>query len=546
MAETTHRQVIELAYESTAAARDAERFAHAEQARTKQTGDVATRAAASVAAADAKVASAAKAAGEAGRKAGQDTAASMDAAKASAAGLGEAMAGLMTGSQVLGALTKAGALFTAAMTEAAEWTKRVAADFLATQQSMQGMAALTGKVNSDKFTTEQIQKAASVNLKPAEMTAFQDTFLSKASNYVGTGPSSKMSDAESSKFQASMAEYAKLHGVSMPEMADFAGSLLAQAKGPQTSQAGKVFATLEASSAKVGHLLPGMTRVMAQGFKPEEAAPILAQMPEIAPEEESTHLLRLVAEVRKLNLEGKAGAYGIKEGMSPAKQLETLIADLHAKSGGGKDAKGLDALIQGITKEDIAGNTLRGLVNQGPAGIKQWQDLLKKTPDDVVPVDIEKGRKSDAGRTLHAEAQLAAAEAGRGARFADVERLKKEAEAQLAKEGVFDKYHPVEDPARSVMSWFKGTSGRQQRINERAEDLASAGLPAGQLPRAPLSVGAHQLVANERIRLLLEKQTVIAERQLHLQEEEARRRVIPLPGPLSPPLPGPQQIVARP
>ena len=61
-------------------------------------------------------------------------------------------------------------------------------------------------------------------------------------------------------------------------MGSFAGGLLAQQKGPTTAvqsekpQAGKVFSTLEASSAPVAHLLPMLTRAQAQGFTAEQGA----------------------------------------------------------------------------------------------------------------------------------------------------------------------------------------------------------------------------------------------------------------------------------
>jgi hypothetical protein len=404
------------------------------------------------------------------------------------------------------------------MKDASDYTSRVANSFITTQKAMQGIAALAGKTNTNAFTLSEIEQGAAANLKPEQFTAFRDAFLSKASNYVGDKPTAKLSAADSDKFQASLAEYAALHGVPAAEMADFAGGLLAQAPGKtdaatMTTQAGKVFATLEASSAKVGHLLPHMTRVMAQGFSATEAAPMLAQLPEIAPEEEGTHMLRLIAEVRQLSLDKKEKPFGITKGMRPAAQIEALIGNLAGRQAKGED---LDTMIQGVTKEQIAGNTLRGLVRQGPAGLKQWKDILKNTPDDQVATDILAGRQSDAGQQMHAEAQLAKEEAVRGARMTGVERLKLEATAQLTKEGRWDTPH-IDDYLRKPLSWIKGTSVHDQLVNERAVDLANqrSGLPPGQ--QAPLVAGAAQQVADERMRRLLE----LMERQNVLLEQNA-------------------------
>jgi hypothetical protein len=203
---------------------------------------------------------------------------------------------------------------------------------------------------------------------------------------------------------------------------------------------------------------------MAQGFSAEEAAPTLAMMPEIAPEEESTHLLRVIGEVRKLNLEGKGGAYGMTKGMTPQQQLEQLVGNLSERTSKGED---LDKLIQGVTHEDIAGNTLRGLVRQGPKGFDQWKGILKSTPDNAVDADIALGRQSDAGKIMHGEAQVALAQTEQASLKAAVEPERKLAEAEYIRSGKREEYHPLERFGRGFIgATITGVGADEQEINQ--------------------------------------------------------------------------------
>jgi hypothetical protein len=366
------------------------------------------------------------------------------------------------------AKTVAGAVGTE-LQRAADYTQNLADNFVKLQKSMQSIAAISGKGNTNQFTLDQAKQAAAANLTPEKFAEFKDAFLSKASNYVGDKPGAKLSGADSDKFSQSMAEYAALHGVSQGEMADFAGGLLAQEKGPTTAdamktKAGKVFSTLEASSAKVGHLLPGMTRVMAQGFSAEDAAPTLAMMPEIAPEEESTHLLRAISEVRKLNLAGKGGAYGMTKGMTPQQQLEALVGNLSERSAKGED---LNKMLQDVTHEDIAGGTLRGMVEKGgPKGFAQWKGILKSTPDNAVDADIAAGRQTDAGRVMHGEAQESLATAERGAEHAKLVPEQSLARADITRSKYDEDYHPLEYLARGTLGFVRGVAPAKQRENQ--------------------------------------------------------------------------------
>jgi hypothetical protein len=460
-----------------------------------------------------------------GKKPGQAVAEGMKEASTEAKILGQEIAQLAAGQAALGTLKTVAGAMNDVMSAAAEHTQRVAREFVQVQKGMRDVAALAGRPSNNNVTIEEVRAGAAANLKPEDWTQFRSAFLSKASNYVGDKPTAKLSEGDAAKFQAQLAEYAQGHGVSMAEMADFAGGLLAQEKGPTTAaamsaKAGKVFSTLEASSAKVGHLLPFMTMTMAQGLSAEEAAPTLAQLPEIAPNEEGTHLLRVLNELRQANLEGKSSAFGVTKGMGMQQQLETVVGSLRARSDRGED---LDKMLMEITHESIAQNTLRGFVNQGPEGFRQWQGILNATPDDAMAKDIQAGRHTDLGKRMHAEAQLALKQAESGSKRTGADLLRIEAEAQLEGEGRFTQPN-IEDYARAGFARIKGTSPRQQLINERAVDLAFQQANVPENKRMPLAMGAHQQVADQTLVNILEYQSKHLERQTTLMEEDAARK----------------------
>ena len=416
-----------------------------------------------------------KAAGAAGKKAGKEAQESyqgMGGAIARAtddvANLMKAQIGLQTARQVVHAISDE-------FKRAADFTRDMAKDFIALQKTMQSVAAITGNQNSNKFTVAEARAGAAANLTPAEWTQFRDAFMAKASNYVGKKPNAILNDAEAGKFQASMAEYAKLHGVGSGEMADFAGGLLRKSKGratrrPWCAKAGKVFATLEASSKKVGGLLPGMTRIMAQGLGAEEAAPKLAMMPEIAPDEESTHLLRVINEIRQLDQSGKGGNFGIEKGMTMNEKLEAVVTNLEQRStrGGKIDQEQLDKLLAEVTPESIAQNTLRGLANKGQKAMGQWKDILVGTSATAVQEDIALGRQTDAGRQMHAEAQNALVKTERGSDFAPAETALLEAQTDLIRSRKMEQFHPAETLLRGTLGALTGVSSDQSIINEQA------------------------------------------------------------------------------
>ena len=297
-------------------------------------------------------------------------------------------------------------------------------------QDMNAVASLSGKKNTTAFAMAEIDRAEKANVTPEEAKQFSEAYLSKASLYVGDGPNAKLSQKDSNEFTSALMEYAKQKGVSQQEMAGFAGGLLAQQKGPTNAtemktRAGKVFATLEASSAEVGHLLPMMTRIQAQGFSAEEAAPLLAGMPEIAPEEEGTHLLRAIQVARELDIEGKGKEYGVEHNATPYQRLRGLVKNLEGRKANGED---LDKVLKEIAPESIGQNTLRGLVDQGDRGLEKWKKLVDETTPDVLKTTIEENRGTETARQAKLDAAQAAEEARMAhemTRWLDVARLQR-------------------------------------------------------------------------------------------------------------------------
>ena len=152
----------------------------------------------------------------------------------------------------------------------------------------------------------------------------------------------------------------------------------------------------------------------------------------------------MLAEMRRTITEGKGEQWGLTKGARPAEQLEQLLTNLTTRRNKGED---LDTMLREFSHEDIATNTLRGIVNRGgPAALRQWQGIRDRTPEDAIDQQITEGRKTSAGEQLKVEAQHALAESIKGARYAPVERIKTEAETALINEGRFTE-NRIEDYA---------------------------------------------------------------------------------------------------
>src|ERR1035438_7440288 len=258
--------------------------------------------------------------GAAGKKAGDDVEEGAKKAKkgldGAAGGAGDFTNSLLkvaTGQAALQMVGKVAGSITEVMTEAAEYTRRLAKEFGALQEQMQSISSIAGKKNSNEFVASEVKKGEAANLTPQEWTDFRTKFMAKASMYVGDAPTSKMSTEDSDELQAKSAEFAKGKGISSGSMANLVGGMLAQEKGKTTAKAmmiklGKVYAGLEASSTDPEQLMAEMTELMAAGYTAEKGAATIAAMPEIAPGQEATYLQRTGMELGQQQPEGKIRA----------------------------------------------------------------------------------------------------------------------------------------------------------------------------------------------------------------------------------------------
>jgi hypothetical protein len=434
-----------------------------------------------------------------GHAAGVEIDKGMKQAQGGVSGATDAIGALLKAQMGLGLIKSVGGAIGSEFERAAEYTKKLAENFVALQKTMQSVAALSGKENTAKFTLSEAQSAGRANVTPQQYRDFRDKFLSRASTYIGAGPEAKLSEDDAQKFQEAMAEFAQQKGVAQSDMADFAGGLLAQKKGKTSAkdlmaEVGQAYSGIEAASADPAHLMPAMTRVMAQGFTAKEAAASLAQMPEIAPQEEGTHLLDVMKEIRKTTLSGKGEEFGMKEGMSPKEQLDALVKNLAETSGG--DRKKLNARIAEFTQEGIAGETLAGLALQGPEATEKWKKLVNETPEDKIQQVIASGRKTDIGQRYAAESRVAVAEAERGALGAPVETERLHARADLVQSGNLESGDATK-LARGTIGFFSGQYAEDQKIN--TQTLERLRTRAASLGITGDSYGQFQAGANGRI-----------------------------------------------
>jgi hypothetical protein len=366
--------------------------------------------------------------------------------------------------------------------KAAEFVAKCAEEFISVQKSMQGIAALSGQQNSNTFAGDEIKKARDANVGTKDFVAFREAFLEKSKINIGAGADKKMTDEGAAKFQAAMVEYGALNKVGAAEMAEFSGTLLNAQKGATTpeemiAKAGKVFATLRSSGKGVGGQVSSLNRLMAQGMDAEDAAPALAQMPGLnVGRNDAQSLMSTFSDIHKMEIdkkkEGKAGQFGITDGMSDLQKLETVVSSLSQRSGGGADAKKLNEMLDEITPDKVGQRVLRGLVGKGEGYSQKFKDVYGATSDDDVQEGIKAGRESDAGKVMHTEAGLEAGRDIAGIQGTFGEDMKKRAETELITSGSRSQSHRLEDGLRNIASMGAGGAGVKDFDIQRRNELA--------------------------------------------------------------------------
>src|SRR4051794_9100909 len=235
----------------------------------------------------------------AGRAAGDATAKGMDHASqaahgmaGAAKGVGNELANLMKAQLGLSALRAVAGQIADSFRETAKAVHESALQFQQLRAAMQQVAALTGQKNQTQFTLEQVARAQAAGLKPEEWVKAQEEFQSRAGAYL-EGDQARLDQGQGAEFQQQIASFAKARGIVPSEAMALGGGLLQFSEGQQDPKElmeryERVFKTLERAPTPVAQLLPQMSRVMSQGFSPEEAAQALAIMSEAMPGEEET------------------------------------------------------------------------------------------------------------------------------------------------------------------------------------------------------------------------------------------------------------------
>jgi hypothetical protein len=128
---------------------------------------------------------------QAGARAGDTTAQSMDKAGSAAGragreamGFARELAAIQKAQIAIQAVERVGGAITDQLRRAAEFTRETAREFIELRNRMQQVAALTNQPNQNQFALGQVQAAARANLKPEEWVKFQEEFQSRAGAYL--------------------------------------------------------------------------------------------------------------------------------------------------------------------------------------------------------------------------------------------------------------------------------------------------------------------------------------------------------------------------
>jgi hypothetical protein len=419
-----------------------------------------------------------KALGTAGKKAGDDVDDGMGKGKKGAKGLGDEMAGLIRTQLSLSAVQSTAVAIGQEFNRSAEYVKKLATEFADLRQAMQQVAALKGESNSNEFTVNEARQAAAANLTPGEWKKFQEQFQSYGGAYlegdqarfVQRGEVSAKTQAE--QYQAHIVEFAKARGINPDEAAQLGGALLQFSQGPGTTegfeaQFGKIFKTLERAPTPVSQLLPQMSRVMAMGAGPEEAAAMLAIMSEAMPGEEETGVINAVKAINNQVLEGKGGALGQKKDMTPLERVKAAVSTIHERVAKGED---LDKILHKVAPDLREARGIRGFLTRGleAGGFERMEGYQRDNPADFLDQARKEYEESDEGRAAKTLADLALARAERGAAQQDVAAELARAEVTVTRRGDMENPNAAAELECGALGRISGVTPEQQRINEEA------------------------------------------------------------------------------
>lgn len=403
-----------------------------------------------------------------GKKGGDKLKEGFDEAGTSAKTLGDRIGDVLS-HQGYQMLKDAAMLAAQGFKESADYVREISKEYVVLRETLQQVAALTGKQNSGTFTSDQARAAEQAGLKPEEWVKFQENFQSYAGAYL-EGDQRKLSDGDAVKYQQRLATFAKARGIPADQVAQLGGGILQFSPGMTTADdamaaLGRQFKTLERAPTPVSQLLPQMTRIMAQGASGEDTSQLLGIMSEAMPGEEGTGVENTLKAIQTAILKGKAGEIGVTKDMNPLQRIKAAAQNLVDRQDRGED---VDKVMADFFPDLREMRGIKGFMNRGirARGFERTAGYAAETPDDFTQQASNEYLESDAGRYAREQAGLARAKVERGEQYKELEEAKVRAEKELTAEGRFEN---VEGPdlLRYSTSFYRG-SRRDQMIQERA------------------------------------------------------------------------------
>jgi hypothetical protein len=416
---------------------------------------------------------------QAGTKAGDAVARGMKEAQQATHGaagaakdFGSELAGLAKAQVALAVVRSAANAMSDEYKRSTDYVRELAKNFADLRQALQQVAALKGEKNTNQFTLEEAQKAAASGLTPQEWVKAQEEFQSGAGAYL-EGDQARATQQQGEDYQARIAAFAKARGIAPSEAMPLGGGLLQFSEGQQTPEKlmeryGRVFKTLERAPTPVSQLLPQMSRIMSQGFAPEEAAQALAIMSEAMPGEEQTGVENTLKALTEARHKGKGEELGLQEGMTPMQQIEAASRRLKGRAAKGEN---LDEMLAEYAPDLRERRGLLGFMNRGVGakGFERVRGYAAETPADFTAKAIAEYQASDEGQAAQRRANQALAETRRGQKYQDLQAELEKARAEQTQAGYREYGSISKSPYDWTISNLPGMVGSNEAdVNARA------------------------------------------------------------------------------
>lgn len=410
---------------------------------------------------DAQEAAANRAGGALGRftkGAGEAGTAAAAAGQAGAEGFGAAALAANLGTMALGKMAQAAAALGQALEAAAQKQEALAKGFASQGDKLRELAGMEGKQVDAAYTLDFAKFQKATAMRPEEALAFRTEFLNSGAQYLGR----TISQGEAGQLQEQAASLAVARGLDPRQVGDLAGNLLGakdwqQQFGDQASEAvlgtvARVMAGLGRGRGETSQLLGQTTELMAASVNedvlkgtfrtPEEAAALVSTMAEYKPAEAGVYAQAAIRSLRDFQ-DKKMGPELQKAGVTP------LMPFAEAAERFGKVITE-ESTAEGVPIQDIIARyapdirqqrALATLINKGLGPQGAMADRMKFMGGfgaETATADIGAFRATDVGMTREAEADVALAQAQRGAELQRPNILRTQAIAELTREKQID------------------------------------------------------------------------------------------------------------